>query len=48
MKRLALTVALGLAATGAAFAQGTLTDMDTDANGSLSMTELQAVYKTLD
>ncbi len=48
MKRLALTVALGLAASGAAFAAGTLADMDTDANGSLSMTELQAVYKTLD
>jgi Ca2+-binding EF-hand superfamily protein len=48
MKRLALTVALGLAATGAAFAEGTLKDMDTDANGTLSMAELQAVYKTLD
>jgi Ca2+-binding EF-hand superfamily protein len=43
---LGLTLAVGL--SGAAFAQMALADMDTDANGTLSLAELQVVYKTLD
>ncbi len=46
MKTLALTLALGVAATGTAFAQG-ITDMDADGDGMLSITELQATYPTL-
>ncbi|WP_347313304.1 EF-hand domain-containing protein [Defluviimonas sp. SAOS-178_SWC] len=46
MKKLALTLALGLATTGMAFAQG-ISDMDADGTGNLSMSELQAVYPNL-
>jgi Ca2+-binding EF-hand superfamily protein len=38
----------GLALPGAALAQMMLGDMDTDGNGSLSLAELQVVYKALD
>ncbi|OYX44293.1 MAG: hypothetical protein B7Z02_05940 [Rhodobacterales bacterium 32-67-9] len=46
MKKLALTLALGLATTGMALAQG-LSEMDADGTGNLSLTELQAVYPNL-
>ncbi|MGB7261782.1 MAG: EF-hand domain-containing protein [Albidovulum sp.] len=46
MKKLAITLALGLASTGMAFAQS-VSDLDADGTGSLSMTELQAGYANL-
>jgi Ca2+-binding EF-hand superfamily protein len=48
MKHLALALAFGLTATGAAFAQTALADLDADQSGGLSLTELQAAYATLD
>lgn len=46
MKKLVCTVALGLGLAGAAHAQ-TLSDMDADGSGNLSLTELQTVYADL-
>lgn len=46
MKKLAITLAMGLATSGMALAQG-LTDMDADGSGSLSLAELQAMYPSL-
>ncbi|MGB3314460.1 MAG: EF-hand domain-containing protein [Albidovulum sp.] len=43
MKKLAFTLAFGLASTGMAFAQG-VTDMDADGSGALSLEELQVAY----
>lgn len=46
MKKLALTLTLGVATTGMALAQG-IADMDADGTGNLSVSELQAVYPSL-
>lgn len=46
MRKLALAAIIGTAAAGAAFA-ATLTELDADANGTLSMAELQAAYPSL-
>lgn len=46
MKKLTLTLALGLAIPGMALAQG-ISEMDADGTGNLSLTELQVVYPDL-
>ena len=43
MKNLAFTLAVGLASTGMAFAQS-MTELDADGSGSLSLEELQVAY----
>lgn len=52
MNRITRATALALTsatlAAGAALAQATMTDLDADKSGGLSLTELQAVYTKLD
>ncbi len=43
MQKLAFTLAFGLAATGMAFAQS-MTELDADGSGALSLEELQVAY----
>jgi len=44
----AALAALAAIPAGLVLAAGTVADMDADGNGTLSLTELQAVYATLD
>jgi opacity protein-like surface antigen len=46
MKKLALAAVIALVPTGAALA-ATVAELDADANGTLSMAELQAAYPSL-
>ena len=46
MRKLAI-VSMFVLAPVAAFAAGTVEDMDTDGNGSLSLTEIQAGYPSV-
>lgn len=46
MRKLAITLALGLMPASGVLA-ATLSELDADANGALSLTELQAGYPTL-
>lgn len=48
MRNIALMVAVAAFPAGVALAQSALADMDADGNGTLSITELQTVYTTLD
>ncbi|MDI3335836.1 EF-hand domain-containing protein [Defluviimonas aestuarii] len=43
MKKLAFTLAFGLATTGMVFAQS-MTELDADGSGALSLEELQVIY----